>query len=175
MKACILCPGPSLAEALRRPLREEYETVVGVNRAAEAFACDDWVALDVRTFGMTAPMGRPTIVTSLPHFRAMCREWPGAREYPHLDPRDVVPQSLRREWATKGLLTAVAVAWARGADVIDCFGLDWEGEADFDGRTFAGQKRTVERWQREAEQFARLAADLARRGAAVTRVRPTPA
>jgi hypothetical protein len=151
-------------------LRGQYDLVIGVNRAAEAFQCDYWVALDTRTFGMTVPMGRPVLVTSAIHYKKMCAQWSGATEYEHLDHRSLVPHKLSPGWGTKSLLAAVALAYARGAKEITCYGVDWEGTEDFDGKTFPGQKRTAKRWEREARQFSALVNALARKGTVVRRV-----
>ncbi len=156
MKACVLCPGPSLSGRIGQPIRERYDLVVGVNRAAEVFECDYWVALDTRTFGMTRVVGRPMIVSSAVHYRRMCAEWPEARTFEHLDTATLASRKLPHSWSTKGLLTALVVAHSKGANTIDCYGVDWKGVRDFDGQTFPGQKRTTKRWDREARQFAKL-------------------
>jgi len=174
MKACVLCPGPSLSRQVGRPLREKYDIIIGVNRAVEAFECDYWVALDTRTFGMTKVVGRPVLVTNALHYRKMCTESPEAREFRHLDPKTIVPRKLCPGWSTKGLLAAVAVAHAKGAEEVDCYGVDWEGTADFDGKTFPGQKRTAKRWQKETRLFSKLAQILAKRGTTVRRIIPPP-
>jgi hypothetical protein len=170
MRACVVCPGPSLTKIAGARLHERYDLLVGVNRAAELLPCGWWVALDVRTFGMTRPIGRPVLVVSDAHFRKMGLEWPEARAFEHLAPATFAARGLPPDWSTKGLLVAIVLAHVRGATVIDCAGVDWTGVEDFDGKTFAGQKRTARRWEREARQFARLSDALGRRGVAVRRV-----
>jgi len=173
MKACVLCPGPSLAGLIGEPIRERYDLIVGVNRAVELLECDYWVALDTRTFGITNVSGKPILVTSSVHYRKMCQEWPRAREFEHLDHKTLVQRKLSPGWSTKGLLTAVVLACAKGATNIDCYGVDWKGTADFDGKTFPRQKRTRKRWEKETRRFGQLSQALAKRGVMVRRVGPT--
>ena len=173
MKACILCPGPSLMCLVGTDPRSRYELIVGVNRAAEAFQCDYWVALDTCTFGMTQALGHPVLVTSAAHYRKMCLQWPGAADFESLDPKTLASHKLAPGWTTKGLLTAIVVAYAKGAGVIDCLGVDWEGTEDFDGKTFPGQVRTAKRWEKEARWFDILKTILGKQGVSVTRMTET--
>ena len=169
--AAILCPGPSLAGMLGRPFRQEYDLLIGVNRAVEAFECDYWVALDVRTFGMTSPLGTPILVASRRHYKRVTHEWPEARRFQHLDHHSLKVPQLTSTWTTKGLLTAIVLAFTRDAQVIDCYGVDWAGVQDFDGKTFPKQIRTPKRWEKEAQQFEQLRTALGERGVMVQRVR----
>ncbi len=169
MKACVLCPGPSLMNMKGTKFHDVYDIVITVNRAAEAFPCDYWVALDTRTFGMTTPIGHPLLVTSVPHYQKMCLQWPEAKEFKYIDYRSLADHKLAPGWSTKGLLTAVVVGYAKGATVIDCYGVDWKGTEDFDGKTFPGQKRTEKRWEKEARRFETLRKILEKRGVFVTR------
>jgi hypothetical protein len=170
MNACVLCPGPSLGRFLGDPSRPQYDLTIGVNRAVEAISCDYWVALDTCTFGLTMVVGKPMLVTGKGHYRQMCRRWPAAEEFEHLDLMGLTTKHLPSRWRTKSFLTAIVLAYTKGATEIDCYGVDWKGSADFDGRTFPEQKRTEKRWAKESRSFEELKAALRRRGVTVARM-----
>jgi len=60
---------------------------------------------------------------------------------------------------------------AVSANVVHCYGMDWDGTADFDGRPDEGTTRGPGRWAREAGLFERLREELARRGTDLERIR----
>ena len=166
-RIAILCPGPSLREFGDR---EGYDVRIGVNRAVEAYRCDYWVALDRRTFGMTKPLGRPTLVSHDSAYRQMCRQWPEAETFPHLSYQSLDPLSPRVRWRKFSATTALVLASHLGASSIDCWGADWTGETDFDGYTHRRQNRTLSRWRQEARLWQTVCELLAERGATVRRV-----
>jgi hypothetical protein len=100
----------------------------------------------------------------------MCLQWPQAQDFEHLDLGTLAARGLPHGWSTKGLLTAAVLAFSKGADTIDCYGVDWTGDQDFDGMTFPGQKRTASRWEGEARQLARLKQALSRLNITLTRI-----
>ena len=169
-KACVLCPGPSLTRTFSEDMAGEYDLVLGVNRVAQMFECDFWVVLDAYTFGMTEVRGCPVIVTGAKQYETMCVGYPDAQKHEHLDHKKIKVPIMEVPWRSKGLLTAVIVAYSKGAKVIDCYGVDLKGTADFDGKTFDRQMRSANRWRKERKKLARLTRALARLGTVVTRV-----
>jgi hypothetical protein len=180
--AAVLCPGPSLANVRAADLIE-YDALLGVNRAVERAACQWWVALDAHTFGFTRPVNRPVLVTSRGTYRSLRARTPELADWPWLDCRwvDPIGQHVVR-WRKTSMTTAIVLAAELGAKRIDVYGCDWDGEADWDGRTDARYNRgedkagpdgrTIEgRWTMERRLFAELAEALAGRGATVKRCR----
>ncbi|GAH27881.1 unnamed protein product, partial [marine sediment metagenome] len=55
------------------------------------------------------------------------------------------------------------------AQEIECWGVDWEGKADFDGFGHSKMKRNDARWASERAQWGRLVQALEKRGIRVTR------
>lgn len=158
MNARILCPGPSLAA---------YEPddfggpIIGINRAATAYACDWWACIDLETVLANAKQvkGKPGLLTnhataqSLPHFaeirliESLFDAWPRT------------PAAYSIYSATSGAVLAAAL----GATVIDVYGCDLAGTLDWDG-TAAGKWRTDDRWKSERELWMLLRDVLAGRG-----------
>jgi len=153
MKAVVLCPGPSLRK-FEKP--DAYRLIVGVNRAAQFTPCDIWVALDARTFGETKALGRPVLVTATDQYEIMCKQHAKARKLEHRSSADLSFPRTPVAWHTKGLTTAIVVAYLQGAREIDCWGVDWSGVADWDGRALPTQKRSPKRWREEEDLFSDL-------------------
>lgn len=108
--------------------------------------------------------GRPTLLTSRDSVRHIKPAWLGKLEtFESLC--DTVAIGTPGNWARYSFMAAIICAAARGATSIDCFGVDWAGDLDFDG-TAAGTYRNDERWADEARIFSVLRA--AMEGAGVT-------
>lgn len=166
MNAAVLCPGPSLE---RFPGRDAYELVIAVNRAVTVCECDYVILLDAWTFSKCGPIpGKPTIVAAADIYHQMCGIAPAALHHPFLE-RDVgwLPKTGVL-WQTKGLTTALVLAWVKGATEVECVGVDWSGAADWDGFTHPRQQRTADRWTRERQLARATVALIEDRGAAVS-------
>ena len=167
MKAAVLCPGPSLSEFAGRT---DYDLVIGVNRAATEFRCDYVSLFDPYTFGMCAERGwkgRPTIIAARDVYEQMCRQFPAAVHFPFLERSTAWLNGSAGRWYTKGLTTAIVVAWLKGADTIDCYGVDWFGTEDFDGFTDPRQKRDRDRWRREIDLAKGVRSELLQRNVTI--------
>jgi hypothetical protein len=170
----VLCPGPSLAGVdwfdLSGP---ETAAVVAVNRAILVAEADYWVALDAVTAQLideaAMPEHRPTLVMShsCRYDAVASRPWVGA--LPHIDPGSLVHEPSAA-WRQKSLTVACVVAKDRcRATEIVCLGVDWDGDRDFDGRSFGCQKRGAKRWAEERAIFDRLVEEFAAEGVLLLR------
>lgn len=165
--AALLCPGPGLSR-LDASRLAEYATVVGVNRAATAFRCDWWAALDYPMLRdwQDAVIGSPKLLTRRQtwldfHRRLRLREIRLAEDIAF----PVTGWDAKTATAAIGLLSTLLVTR------IDVFGADWTCEpADFDGVDLNSNDRTAERWTKEAETWGRMVAWLDGRGITVARV-----
>ena len=170
LRAAVLCPGPSLS-----PFEDTdaHDVRIGVNRAAGAVRCEYWVALDVHTAGITTPRGKPVVVNKPNIHRQMCDEFPCVSQLSHLSVEGLRlrrPGSEKINWQRFGLTVAVVLAAELGAARIDCFGVDWCGQSDFDGFRHTRNRRTDSRWQRERRLYQQVVAALAERGVIVRRM-----
>ena len=169
-KVAILCPGPSLGSFADR---DGYDCRIGVNRAAGAFLCDYWVALDVHTAGMTEPMGSPVIVNRENIHRRMCREHPYVKRLQHLNYTRLsfrTDDKRKIHWGRFSATVALVLAANLSAKQVDCFGIDWRGEEDFDGFTFIKNRRSDRRWQREQQLWRQVCKTLSSKGAVIRRI-----
>lgn len=164
MKAAVLCPGPSLTTTWTEP--HQYDLVVGVNRACQHTECAYVVAMDKETVAELAPLGNPTVVTTLQsHELARSK----AKLLNIADVKNWFRQSGTFHFsATNAVITAAYL----GATDIDVYGADMHGTADFDGIELERFRRSDARWQRERSLFGRIVTLLAQRGVTVTRVLP---
>ncbi len=164
MKAAVLCPGPSL------PLFAEagsFDVVFGVNRAAGAFACNYFVALDARSFIVANIIGAPVIVSSQAELDKMKPHGLDDHKTLVIEPGWLSVNRLK--WATKGLTVALVLAAQLDAREIHCFGVDWAGRKDWDGYSDDQQRRDADRWGAETELFDNTAAALTQRGIVISR------
>jgi len=173
-RAAILCPGPSLTAF---DDRAGHDVRIGVNRAAEAYRCDYWVALDAHTFGMCEPVGRPVLVCRTATYTKMCRRWPAAGEFEHLATNRLPGPRTRSKlrWRAYSATTALVLAAHLRSGSVDCWGVDWAGRADFDGYTHPRQRRDGRRWDRERKIWTALCDLLAADGVTVARPSADPA
>jgi hypothetical protein len=170
LRAAVLCPAPSLS---RFEDTDAHDLCIGVNRAAGAMRCDYWVALDVHTAGITTPRGEPVVVNKPNIHRQMCGEFPYVSQLAHLSVEGLRlrrPGSEKINWQRFGLTVAVVLAAELGAARVDCFGVDWCGQSDFDGFRHIRNRRTESRWQRERQLYHQVVAALAERGVLVRRM-----
>ncbi len=185
MIAAVLSPGPSL---LRYPAHDllrvseatggkprPYDVVVGVNRAAGLHACDFWCLLDHYTYGLTEVIGKPTIVCHASIFRSMGQAYAAAKLHPHLSLENIKLEHGTVDWRTYSAMLAIAVAFLQGAELIECYGMDWKGAADYDGHTNDKQRRNARRWETERKLFDRLCDMFAPKGCIIRRVGLTDA
>jgi hypothetical protein len=158
MSVAILCPGRSVTQFAPGP--GEYDKLIGVNRAAGFKPCDYWVMLDYEVFARSEPIGWPPIVTRGGIYRALVRAFPEGSKHPFINAKSCDgPVSLH--WKAFSSTTALMFAAHLGATRIDCFGMDWEGDSDWDGTPHTG--RDPERWAREEKLWDDLVRWLANR------------
>lgn len=188
-RAVILCPGPSLSGFLAEPRERDGSTVViGVNRAAEAFACDWWTAADHESIGGMNPVGSPRLCTPQQAIVLAHGKWPdSARVQRLIHPSNVrsferlgqeTDCPLKNGWKTLSMLAALVLAenlmqkGAEGSDLrIDIYGADWAGTLDWDGYAGPGVEvgRSAYRWKNERTHYDRMEAWLKAKGVIVTR------
>lgn len=172
MKAAILCPGPSVKMFGGR---EGYSLTVGVNRAPLWYAVDVWAATDyptVERFGGDV-IGTPALLTSpeaTSWFRDHAGPWRGVTIELQTLHEFLNPSLI--DWPLFSFTAAIVYSAAKGAIEIECFGVDWSGTADADGRE-AGGNRSIDRWLLESRLFAALQTWLAARKVQLMRVIPT--
>jgi len=174
--ASILCPGPSLAQWAPRPSDDEHQITIAVNRAILAGPADWLVALDAHTIGMMDEIPRVgrlltgmavwgEIETCFPAFAARVEHVPKSSLR-----TDWLPQKKMGKFLGKSFFVAIILAAQLGADLIECWGADFGGVADFDGYTSPRQKRDDGRWRRERELYEGLVQRLSLRGHCVCRM-----
>ncbi len=105
-------------------------------------------------------------------YRQMCRQCDYVRGLEHMAQTLLTTDGLRESkvsWARFGATVSLVLAAHLGARQIDCFGVDWDGEEDFDGFTSEKNRRTDSRWKREIGIWDQLCHILSDHGVTVTR------
>jgi hypothetical protein len=175
VKAIVLSPGPSLASYVPR----EADMILGVNRAATAFAVDCWVCGDTPLVEQIADkiIGAPTLVTyavTRDTLRDHGFSWRGELEaWTSIAESNWLHTSVVN-WPWCSFCAAIVYAAHKGATEIECFGCDWSGRNDWDG-TAAGKNRSDDRWREERAIFNALVEVLRSRGCSVSRSIPVEA
>ena len=168
-RAAVLCPGDSLLEYSG----DDYDLVIAVNRAVNAYRCDYWVCLDSWTYKeMADPIGRPTIVCRKA-IREQIEAMHDGMQLVQLDfsnPDDIDLSTEGAKWPQFGSTISVALAVSLGATRIDCYGIGLTGRKDFDGFTDKRQRRTKGRWRVERRIFEQFIPWLESRGVEVSGV-----
>lgn len=159
MHVTVLCPGPSLV----RTFAGFGGLTIGVNRAAIAYGCDWWAALDSPLIiDGEQPSGSPRLFTSRETFDRLVRN-----RSPWADRMGAVADDLLPpEWRIFTAPAALALAAYLGATRIDVYGADWTDAADFDGVTPTSDRSTA-RWAREIPIWAAVVEWLGVRGTRV--------
>lgn len=180
MNAAVLCPGPSVQRypingdlrlgELSPTVPRAYDVVVGVNRAATLYPCDFWCLLDHYTYALRPVIGKPTICCHAAIYNNMCAAYPEAKTHGHVALENIPLPFDKVVWRTWSATTAVVVAHLQGADVIDCYGMDWVGSSDWDGFTHEKHRRTSKRWASERKLMQQIQDWLATLGCTVRRV-----
>lgn len=164
MHVTVLCPGPSLV----RSFTGFDGLTIGVNRAAIAYGCDWWAALDSPLILDPActPAGSPSLFTSRETAARLARNlrhW----AYGATVAEDVFPgESLPGNWTLFTAPAALILAAHLGATRIDVYGADWTDAADFDGVRPTSDRSPV-RWAREIPIWAAVVEWLGVRGTRV--------
>lgn len=158
-KVAVLCSGSSIE---LYPGGDEYDAVIGVNRAATRHRCDYWVCIDGPAAVLKIPgakvIGEPVVLESWKRtenakFRVMfIKGIPG----------------YTTSWGNKSSLAAVAFAIRLGAEEIDCYGMDWEGSCDWDGRYT--QNRSNGRWSSERSMVELMQKEAKEHGVRIRRI-----
>lgn len=176
VRAAVLCPGPSLTAFAGRV---GYDLVIGVNRAVGLFPCDYWVMLDDHTFDIAHPIGTPRVLCPRDQWAKVSRRTANgaAKDFKVLAPEDVDGTLPRRQtpWHKWSATAAIALACHLGATEIDCWGMDWEGTADWDGDTRPFHCRDEARWHNEQKSFRIMEQAMRARRVALRRIKPRPA
>lgn len=180
MNAAVLCPGPSVQRfpangdlrlSERHPERPQpYDVVVGVNRAASLHACDFWCLLDHYTYDLRPVIGRPTICCHASIYSNMTKAYPAAKDHKFLALENIPENFQICNWRTWSASLAIVVAFINGASLIECYGMDWRGAADWDGFTHERHRRTAKRWIAEQKLFEQIREWLGPRGCTIRRV-----
>jgi hypothetical protein len=182
LHVAILCPGPSLSSTY--PGRDGYNVVIGVNRAATAFLCDLWAALDVQMIVDNAGkvLGAPLLLSTadtIGTIPAHGVHWPRSLQQDKY--LDAIPYLLGWSpdsigWTSLSCTSAIAYAVSIHATAIDLYGADWAGTLDFDGMA-AGENRAEPRWAMEKRLvMGYIAPWLVEHGITFRRIQPqTPA
>ena len=174
MEAAIYCPGPSLDWALAQPRRDSRLTIA-VNRAAERVVADYWAMLDPVTWEITGRLASsPAVVCAPSCWRELVARQPEAEALGWAFPDAKLAESLAplARWRTKSMTVAMVLAATLGAKRIDLWGVDLEGEADFDGRSYGCQRRDPARWTAERSLLNQVARNLADHAVPVRRITP---
>lgn len=149
MNATLLCPGPSLSKYNG----QGAGMIVGVNRAAEAHACDVWAATDHTLIRRCNPIGTPILLTIRATRDSLARR---GRPWPYLvvTHSGVAGQTVTNKHHPWTRYTATAalyyLAWS-GATRVDVYGCDRSGADDWDGQNHESNTRTEDRWRAERE------------------------
>ena len=178
MNLAILSCGPSLQPFLDHPV--QHDSYMGVNRAAGAWACDTWVALDSWAFTETEPIGSPIIYTSDEYNRtdynapARCRVIKDAETFAGISAVCGLGPTPWRRWSA--VYALVVGALVLKATTLTLYGYDMTGHLFWDGvyiyrRSFRPPPVTLEdvRWKHERSYFEQVVTWLRGRGVEVVK------
>lgn len=154
-RAAILCPGPSLKAAWAWR-KGSYDLIIGVNAAVQFWPCDWWCVGDweaLTWYNQTPKVGICSIGD------ALRLAW--AKQIPVKIPLERLQQVAWEELPIHqrfSSIMALGLAAKLGATVVDYFGDDKAGDADFTGaidplRSTSGPAGN-ERWADERRQLA---------------------
>lgn len=162
MNLAILSSGPSLQAFLDNPVR--HDAYIGVNRAAGAWLCDRWVALDARAFNETDPIGSPVIHTKNAYESeqfpppARCRVLRDDETFAGFKGLGTLGSVPWRRWS--GVYALVVGGVAMQAKRITLYGYDMAGHLYWDDvavyrRSFVPPPKTLNhvRWRHERTYF----------------------
>jgi len=151
VRVALLCPGDSLRLF---PGTETYDVVIGVNRVAGSVPCHYAAMLDTLPYQMLRReggdfIGEPVHVTGKSERRKLAKEFPDVERFPFVDWSTIsgIPRGLR--WGLYSATMAMVLARSLGASEIECWGVDWQGTADWDGATDGKFVRDDNRWKNE--------------------------
>ena len=166
MLAHLLCPGPSLS-VYRQP--EPRPLTIAVNRAALAYECDWWAAVDypMVKHNRRHVLGAPALCSARQQFEKF-REQHGCCIEDGLWPKWRMPGINPTAYSLYSFSAAMVLALQLGATRLEVFGADWRGTADYDGAQ-AGENRSDQRWENESRFFAEMSRFLGANGCEVIR------
>lgn len=176
-RVALLCPGPSLIKTwIPGVTGDEYDHIIGVNRAVLHDRCTHWAFTDPDLFIDHRPNYRPVILHPRLAERKIDRAGLHDELYRHnrqtTDDMDAgCPRAL--SWTLYTVTAAMVYAHTLGAVSIDLYGNDRAGVEDFDGHTGESDNRTQQRWSSESIITANVTAWLNKHGVAVDRIRIT--
>lgn len=169
MRVALLSCGPSLD--LYYDKTPVYSLRIGVNRAAERYRCDVWACTDTKTVMRLRPLGTPSLLTIDATRDSLAgKGW--TYEYGVTTHTDIAGETIdngRHPWTRFTATAALIYAASRGATVIDCYGCDMTGEADWDGRVDKRNWRTDQRWADERNVWDATIEKLRKQGVMVKR------
>ncbi len=154
----------------------DYRDVVGVNRAVLRVPCIWWVCLDSHTADWVFEQGGPVInpagiVASLAVYREIVSRHAVVGRWGHVEHTALDMPAGEVSWRKFSASVALVLAATRlAASKIDCFGVAWEGEKDFDGFTHSRQRRDADRWDEDRRVWRATAGLLTARGIRIRRM-----
>ena len=173
MRVALLSCGPSLGRSWSAEMSASYDRVIGVNDAVCDFECHWWAVMDWHVFARVrdkqgGPIGNPSICGSQGFLSKLAghstMDFPHRWNYDSLRPLDGIPMT---DWSFHTATAALILAWHLEAKVIDCFGVDMDGKANYRGD--ACPHRKPNRWRNEINLWSRVVAALNRQGVTVNR------
>ncbi len=173
-RIAVVCPGPGASLICGREL--DYTDVVGVNRVVLRVPCTWWVCLDAHTADWVFDEGGPVIVpagivASLAVYREIASRHPAVSGWGHVEHTALDMSCERVSWRKFSASVALVLAAKHlAAASIDCYGVAWDGEADFDGFKQDRQRRDADRWTEDRRVWNTAAGLLVGGGVTVRRM-----
>lgn len=171
MRIALLSAGPSLLRTFNDSL--SFDVRIGVNRAAEHFACDwwsvgDWQAVVGDAMEPLRPIGQPHIFTLDDSANTISKLRPELT--PHGWKQLCGAYGGPEGWSTWSASAGAMLAYHLRAKTLDVYGVDMAGHQDVSG--FVGG-RGDERWNRERPAWEATVQWIRSRGVRVTIHQPS--
>jgi len=154
----------------------DYRDVVGVNRAVLRVPCTWWVCLDAHTADWVFDQGGPVIhpagiAASLAVYREIGSRHPVVGHWGHVEHTALEMPRATVSWRKFSASVALVLAAKHlAAASIDCYGVAWDGEMDFDGFKHDRQRRDADRWAEDKHVWRATAGLLVAGGVMVRRM-----
>lgn len=156
MVTAVLCPGPSLRGFLAQPA--EADTYIGVNHAAEAFACHYWAVSDAEALEAYRPVGHPHVFTGRQAWERNTETLKNRNiettALLHEECRTACPSD--REWKKFTLTAALILAEVIGSASIRIYGCDHQGDEYFKPGRHPHAEHYAGRWTAEKAVYSRV-------------------
>lgn len=154
MRVALLSCGPSVR--LYEKCGHEYDAIIGINNIVAKYETDWWCFGDAETFARYVPVKRPqSLCTDKDQVFSILHNYPvEIQQRYRAHPCEVCWEDLENPGSKPFLFSSCAalmLAKYLGAKTLDIFGVDMEGNADFEGREHLA--RTESRWERERQRW----------------------